>query len=140
MRAFQFVLAIILIAISFSAISADTKYVAAETAAVYLSPDGKIVDQLRRGSEVEVYASSGSWSRISADKQKPRWVHTNLLCSTPTCWLAGPPPVHNSRLSPTPRSTYNSDSSCPCSGSRVCIGPRGGRYCITSGGKKRYGV
>lgn len=29
---------------------------------------------------------------------------------------------------------------CPCSGSRVCIGPRGGRYCITSGGNKRYGV
>lgn len=30
--------------------------------------------------------------------------------------------------------------SCPCSGNRVCIGPRGGRYCITSGGNKRYGV
>lgn len=30
--------------------------------------------------------------------------------------------------------------SCPCSGSRICIGPRGGRYCITSGGNKRYGV
>lgn len=29
---------------------------------------------------------------------------------------------------------------CPCSGRRVCIGPRGGRYCITSGGNKRYGV
>lgn len=30
--------------------------------------------------------------------------------------------------------------SCPCSGGSVCIGPRGGRYCITSGGNKRYGV
>lgn len=29
---------------------------------------------------------------------------------------------------------------CPCNGGRVCVGPRGGRYCITSGGKKRYGV
>lgn len=29
---------------------------------------------------------------------------------------------------------------CPCSGSQICMGPRGGRYCITSGGKKRYGV
>lgn len=29
---------------------------------------------------------------------------------------------------------------CPCSGGNVCIGPRGGRYCITSGGNKRYGV
>jgi SH3-like domain-containing protein len=33
-----------------------------------------------------------------------------------------------------------SGSGCPCSGSQVCIGPRGGRYCITSGGNKRYGV
>lgn len=32
------------------------------------------------------------------------------------------------------------DGQCPCSGSRICIGPRGGRYCITSGGNKRYGV
>ena len=31
-------------------------------------------------------------------------------------------------------------SSCPCNGGNVCIGPRGGRYCITSGGNKRYGV
>lgn len=27
---------------------------------------------------------------------------------------------------------------CPCSSSQVCIGPRGGVYCITSGGNKRY--
>lgn len=44
-----------------------------------------------------------------------------------------------------PRSRRGSDggyrgSGCPCSGSQVCIGPRGGRYCITRGGNKRYGV
>lgn len=27
---------------------------------------------------------------------------------------------------------------CPCSGTKICTGPRGGRYCITSGGNKRY--
>ncbi len=31
-------------------------------------------------------------------------------------------------------------SNCPCSSGNICIGPRGGRYCITSGGNKRYGV
>lgn len=36
--------------------------------------------------------------------------------------------------------SYDSGSGCPCSGRQVCIGPRGGRYCITSGGNKRYGV
>lgn len=34
----------------------------------------------------------------------------------------------------------SSTGSCPCNGSNVCVGPRGGRYCITSGGNKRYGV
>lgn len=41
------------------------------------------------------------------------------------------------------RRSYGGDysgSGCPCSGRLVCIGPRGGRYCITSGGNKRYGV
>lgn len=36
--------------------------------------------------------------------------------------------------------SYNYGGSCPCSGRNICIGPRGGRYCITSGGNKRYGV
>jgi hypothetical protein len=40
----------------------------------------------------------------------------------------------------TPGTYVYDGGSCPCSGSRVCIGPRGGRYCITSGGNKRYGV
>jgi len=34
----------------------------------------------------------------------------------------------------------SSDGSCPCNGGKICVGPRGGRYCITSGGNKRYGV
>lgn len=29
---------------------------------------------------------------------------------------------------------------CPCNGGKVCKGPRGGRYCIMSSGRKRYGV
>lgn len=32
------------------------------------------------------------------------------------------------------------DGNCPCNGGKVCTGPRGGRYCITSSGAKRYGV
>ena len=30
------------------------------------------------------------------------------------------------------------DTGCPCNGNKLCTGPRGGRYCITSGGNKRY--
>lgn len=35
---------------------------------------------------------------------------------------------------------YTPAGYCPCSSGNICIGPRGGRYCITSGGNKRYGV
>ncbi|VVO65887.1 hypothetical protein PS903_01022 [Pseudomonas fluorescens] len=31
-------------------------------------------------------------------------------------------------------------SGCSCADGNVCYGPRGGRYCITSGGNKRYGI
>lgn len=33
--------------------------------------------------------------------------------------------------------TYQSGP-CPCSTNQSCYGPRGGRYCFTSGGNKRY--
>jgi len=31
-----------------------------------------------------------------------------------------------------------SAKSCPCSGSKLCVGPRGGKFCRTSSGSKRY--
>ena len=39
----------------------------------------------------------------------------------------------------TPR-RESSTGRCPCNGGPVCVGPRGGRYCITTGENKRYGV
>lgn len=44
--------------------------------------------------------------------------------------LAGGIPAHRKDAEP--------GESCSCRSKRVCTGPRGGRYCITSGGKKRY--
>lgn len=35
-------------------------------------------------------------------------------------------------------SKHSASASCPCSGSKYCTGSRGGQYCITSGGTKRY--
>lgn len=54
-------------------------------------------------------------------------------------YVAGAKYRHSSSRISRPRSSFGGGS-CPCSGSNVCIGPRGGRYCITSGGNKRYGV
>ena len=50
--------------------------------------------------------------------------------------LASPQP--SSYGSTSPESSRASDSTCPCSGEEVCTGPRGGRFCYTSGGNKRY--
>lgn len=36
--------------------------------------------------------------------------------------------------------SFPSSNYCPCGTGRICTGSRGGRYCITSGGNKRYGV
>lgn len=46
------------------------------------------------------------------------------------------------RSQPRSKKSYRSTASgnCPCDGHSVCIGPRGGRYCITSSGNKRYGL
>ena len=156
MRTFQLLLTVTLLAISFSAISAEKQYVAVETANVRATPDGVVLDRIRQGTEVEVHARSGNWLRISAGNLPPRWIHSSMLCTTPNCWLISSPPLRgnsyapsgssrptptrHSRPSSAPRSNFNNNSLCPCSGSHVCIGPRGGRYCITSGGNKRYGV
>lgn len=47
-----------------------------------------------------------------------------------------PPASKSQSTVPITRST----SGCSCGSGHVCIGPRGGRYCITSGGNKRYGI
>jgi hypothetical protein len=31
-----------------------------------------------------------------------------------------------------------SEDKCPCGSGRICVGPRGGRYCTTRGGNKSY--
>ena len=40
---------------------------------------------------------------------------------------------------PSTKSEANSGEGCACGSGKVCVGPRGGRYCITSSGRKRYG-
>lgn len=36
------------------------------------------------------------------------------------------------------RAVGNTQSECPCGSGALCTGPRGGQYCITSGGNKSY--
>ena len=103
------------------------------------APDGSVVGRVAGGVPVDVYERKDGWARISPDGAAPRWVASRLLCAGAYCYNASPArsPVNTA---PRRSRSYYQDSNCPCSGNTVCIGPRGGRYCITSGGNKRYGV
>lgn len=104
-------------------------------------PSGAVVGKLSRGESVNVYERQGSWVRVSPEGTSPRWVSSSLLCSGAGCATTVPSPARAGWPTQSRRSkTRYVDDTCPCSGNRVCIGPRGGRFCITSGGNKRYGV
>lgn len=38
----------------------------------------------------------------------------------------------------SPEKRVQAGETCPCGGTMSCIGPKGGAYCITNGGKKKY--
>ena len=116
----------------------ESMQVAASALNQRAAPEGAVVGRLAGGASVDVYARDGAWARISPDGASPRWVSTRHLCAGSGC---DRPPASRRPSAPARRSRLQyQDGGCPCSGDRVCIGPRGGRYCITSGGNKRYGV
>lgn len=118
----------------------ETQFVSTSTLNQRSSPNGKIIGKLSGGDSVVVYERNGEWARVSAQGIPAKWVNSKLLCSGSGCYRSTIRPASSSRERTLPARSNYPDGSCPCSGSRVCIGPRGGRYCITTGGNKRYGV
>ncbi|WP_428992294.1 SH3 domain-containing protein [Pseudoxanthomonas suwonensis] len=110
----------------------ERRYVDAASLNVRESPDGNVVGKLARGQEVQVQESRAGWLRVVGGDTSG-WIASRYTCGTAGCWRPVPAPTPVARVS---RQSYG--SGCPCSGSTNCIGPRGGRYCITSGGNKRY--
>ena len=51
---------------------------------------------------------------------------------------AKPPAATATKPATSTTKTTPKATSCPCGAGKVCIGPRGGRYCINSSGNKRY--
>ncbi|QSQ57191.1 SH3 domain-containing protein [Xanthomonas translucens] len=119
--------------------STETMFVNAAVLNQRSSPDGSVVGKASGGDSVNVYERRGNWARVSPDNSAQLWVSRSHLCSGAGCYSPALPRTR-SRAPPKPSRSNYSDGTCPCSGNRVCIGPRGGRYCITSGGNKRYGV
>jgi hypothetical protein len=140
----------------------ETRYVSAQflNCRDEPSPSGKKVGLLAQNDTAEVIETSGTWSKLR-QASGDCWVASSFLAASPVlvaqsltssgisdtlhAGSSGPasrPKARSNAKSSKKRmsSGHYLDGSCPCSGSKVCIGPRGGRYCITSGGNKRYGV
>lgn len=122
----------------------DKRYIGPESLNVRSAPNGRVVGTLKKLTEVTVYATEGSWIRINEEGKPDRWVSAEHLCTSSTCsdstkWrLATPTPKTTTPSKSSSTESYAYGSSCACSSGSNCYGPRGGRYCITSGGNKRY--
>lgn len=150
--------------------SARTLFVAADRLNCRMVPaaGGTIVTRLDAATSVKVAEDAGEWSKVEAAGAEC-WVASRFLSAGPPATPPAQAfvPASEARSSAAHKTTSRSSthsssrssssfrtkssrrsrssgdysgSTCPCSGSHVCIGPRGGRYCITSGGNKRYGV
>lgn len=124
------------------------KYVNIETLNVRNKPEnGEIVEKLARGDAVLIYDRKDNWERLSKEFESPKWVLSKYLCTFENCFLKGDlyskSAVKNSYSShiksqPTTKIKKTYSSSCSCGSGSYCYGPRGGRYCYTSGGNKSY--
>lgn len=164
-RLWRAIISLVAVAVApFAQAATTTANVNCRTAATVQS---SIVERIGAREHVSVIGRSASWSKI--ERNVSCWVSDRYLASeishqTDTNSRAYRTSVRQSsgkletrranrrsfrnltRRSSARRSRrstpayFYGGSSCPCSGGNVCIGPRGGRYCITSGGNKRYGV
>lgn len=129
-----------------------------------------VVAKLHQGQQVSVMEAGGGWSRVAKPScwVSSRFISTGYVAQAASSAKGSRSSSarSSSRQSANSYSLYNQTprlsrpyktrkaaskrrssgsgiyggAGCPCSGGTVCIGPRGGRYCITSGGNKRYGV
>lgn len=122
------------------------RYVNTSSLNVRDKPNGLVIDKLARGHSVFVYDVSGVWERISKESESQQWVDSRLLCSSDGCYkITSSTPNHMLSTYTPSKSTYtpkkkviSSIGGCSCGTGNYCYGPRGGRYCYTSGGNKAY--
>ena len=125
--------------------STETVYVSANVLNGRTGPSmsSAVVSRLRRGDQLEIKERKGDWAKV-VKAGVTFWIATKYISDS---FVAAEPKRQPATLmhsrSPNTRARNGrrgGSEICPCSSRQVCIGPRGGRYCITSGGSKRYGV
>lgn len=100
--------------------------------------------RIHEGKRYEVGEAQDGWSLVNVYGSDV-WARASLFgnrCKSTSAATGAHVPAPKTRSAETSRSLSSSPSTsgCPCGSGKVCVGPRGGRYCITSGGNKRYGV
>lgn len=104
--------------------------------------NGNIIGQLSRGDAIKIYNEIEDWSRISKEKESPKWIVSKFLCSYDNCFkkkISSVVSKSQYQKAYKPKKLSQSYSgACSCSSGTYCYGPRGGRYCYTSGGNKIY--
>ena len=129
---------------------------------------GNALRILNKGNEVFIFDRKNNWERITIENDSPQWINIKDLCSNETCHnvdkkkteskqIAVKNISHLKKSDQLKTNNYKShtiskskinysknksaniyNNSCSCTVIDYCVGPRGGHYCITSGGNKRY--
>ena len=125
----------------------DAVYVSSNKLNARSSPttSSRIVGKLHSGQLLRVVASQGGWLKVAQGAALFWIISSHVTGSVPNSNrapqnLIAPSTKHSNATNHSRSRSKFGDNACPCSRSHICIGPRGGRYCITSDGKKRYGV
>ncbi len=115
------------------------------------SANAAVVGKHARGEALTVLTSGAEWTQVES-ATGACWMATRHLSSASQGLAPASPKIDRSaprrsarhasaapaRSRPSARASYG--GACSCASHAVCTGPRGGRYCLTSGGAKRYGV
>jgi hypothetical protein len=125
--------------------STETVYISAKTLNGRSAPSmsSVVVSRLRRGDQLEIKERKGEWVKV-VKAGVTFWIATKYISDS---FVSAEPKKQPATLMQSSAANTRASKGrrggggiCPCSSRQVCIGPRGGRYCITSGGSKRYGV
>jgi Protein of unknown function (DUF4236)/Bacterial SH3 domain len=125
-------------------VAPEIAYVSASSLNARTNPstNSPIVQKLARGDQLTVVEREGDWAKV-VKSGVTMWIAAKYLSDS---FIAVPRKLEPAKLMSPKSATKGSrmrnsgGGVCPCSSGHVCVGPRGGRYCITSGGNKRYGV
>jgi len=94
------------------------------------------------GAVVWLWRGGSTAARLAADSEKKPWMRWAAGALLAGLALAGAlalwPRQSGPEQAAAETKAENAAESCPCGGGAVCTGPKGGRYCLTAGGSKRY--